>query len=152
MQLRDLGCDLAKVYGPDVLTQGIAFLYEDLNAPSITQQFRNMWTEAGDYLSRQYVGTDSTISRVTRDGKEGFIGSLDHKSKVAQRYCLNTLQYNPEQTSIDAILGKHYMSQPNGKIRVQLDKELAQMKDQYTSTRNVKVQIATWNINSDKLD
>jgi len=51
---------------------------------------------------------------------------------------LNTLQYNPEQTSIDVILGKHYMSQPN-KNRVKMDKELVKMQDQYTSNKNVKV-------------
>jgi len=45
-----------------------------------------MWTEMGDYLSRHYALTDSTISRVTRDGKEGFFGGLDHKFKVASRY------------------------------------------------------------------
>jgi len=37
----------------------------------------------GDYLSRQYAGTDSTISRVSRDGKEGFYGKIDHNAKVA---------------------------------------------------------------------
>eukprot|EP00351_Strombidinopsis_sp_SopsisLIS2011_P004195 CAMPEP_0116885784 /NCGR_PEP_ID=MMETSP0463-20121206/19359_1 /TAXON_ID=181622 /ORGANISM="Strombidinopsis sp, Strain SopsisLIS2011" /LENGTH=38 /DNA_ID= /DNA_START= /DNA_END= /DNA_ORIENTATION= len=37
----------------------------------------------GDYLSRHYAGTDSTISRVTRDGKEGILGKMDHKMKVA---------------------------------------------------------------------
>jgi len=69
-----------------------------------------MWTDCANYISRQYVGNDSTISRVTRDGKEGFFGALDHKFKVAQRYSLNTLIYNPEQTYIDVILGKHYAS------------------------------------------
>ena len=61
----------------------------------------------GDYLSRQYAGTNSTISRVSRDGKEGFFGELDHKFKVAYRYRLNVMQDNPLQTTIDVILGKH---------------------------------------------
>jgi hypothetical protein len=66
-----------------------------------------MWTIMGDYLSRQYAGTDSTISRVSRDGKEGFIGGLDHKAKVAQRFMINVMQDNPMQNTIDVILGKH---------------------------------------------
>ena len=74
---------------------------------SVMQQFRAMWTEMGDYLSRQYAGTDSTISRVTRDGKEGFFGKLDHKLKVVNRFMINTLSENPMQNSIDIILGKH---------------------------------------------
>jgi hypothetical protein len=32
-----------------------------------------MWTDMGDYLSRQYAGTDSTISSVSRDGKESIV-------------------------------------------------------------------------------
>ena len=35
-----------------------------------------MWAEMGDYLSRQYVMTDSTISIVSSQGYEGFIGKL----------------------------------------------------------------------------
>ena len=54
-----------------------------------------MWTDMGDYISRQYAGTDSTISRVTRDGKEGFMGKLDHKTKVVRRFMINTLTDNP---------------------------------------------------------
>lgn len=55
------------------------------------QKLRAMWTEMGDYLSRQYAGTDSTISRVTRDGKEGFLGKMDHKATVVRRFLKNTL-------------------------------------------------------------
>lgn len=81
-------------------------MYESENG-SIIQNFRSMWTEQGDYLSRQYAGTDSTISRVTRDGKEGFLGKLDHKTKVVQRFFINTFSENPMQTAIDIVLGKH---------------------------------------------
>lgn len=69
-----------------------------------------MWTTMGDYLSRQYAGTDSTISRVSRDGKEGFVGKLDHQFKVAYRYRLNVLVNNPLHSTIDVILGKHLMT------------------------------------------
>jgi len=81
-------------------------MYED-DETSVIQRFRAMWTEMGDYLSRQYAGTDSTISRVTRDGKEGFFGKLDHKTKVVRRFLINTVNQNPMQNSIDIIQGKH---------------------------------------------
>ena len=74
---------------------------------SIIQSVRSMWTSMGDYLSRQYAGTDSTISRVTRDGKEGLLGKIDHKTKVVQRFLINTFTENPMQTAIDIVLGKH---------------------------------------------
>lgn len=69
-------------------------MYEHDNNNSVMQQLRVMWTVMGDYLSRHYAGTDSTISRVTRDGKEGFFGKLDHKTKVVRRYFINTLSDN----------------------------------------------------------
>ncbi len=86
--------------------EGIAFLF-DSNQDDILQRFRCLWTEMGDYLSRHYSGTDSTISRVTRDGKEGLYGTIDHKTKVARRYFINCFSDNPMQTSIDIVLGKH---------------------------------------------
>ena len=102
IQMNKLGFDLEQECGPQVHTDGIAFMYET-DSTNILQQLRAMWTEMGDYLSRQYAGTDSTISRVTRDGKEGFLGKLDHKTKVVRRFMINTLNENPMQTSIDII-------------------------------------------------
>ena len=92
--MKRLGFDLQAEYGDQVNTDGIAFMYET-NSNSCMQQLRAMWTEMGDYLSRQYAGTDSTISRVSRDGKEGFLGKLDHKTKVVRRFLINTLSENP---------------------------------------------------------
>lgn len=100
--MNKLGFDLEAECGPLVHTDGIAFMYEP-ESNSVLQQLRAMWTDMGDYLSRQYAGTDSTISRVTRDGKEGFLGKLDHKTKVVRRFMINTLNENPMQTSIDII-------------------------------------------------
>ena len=50
------------------------------NSRDIIQQLRAMWTDMGDYLSRQYAGTDSTISGVSRDGKETFDTKMQHKT------------------------------------------------------------------------
>ena len=107
--MKRLGFDLASEYGDAVNSDGIAFMYEN-SETSVIQQLRSMWTEMGDYLSRQYAGTDSTISRGTRDGKEGFVGKLDHKTKVVRRFLINTLSENPMQTSIDIVQGKHLNS------------------------------------------
>lgn len=49
----------------------------------------------GDYLSRQYAGTDSTISWVSRDGKESFDGKIAHKKVAVKRFFLNTFSENP---------------------------------------------------------
>jgi hypothetical protein len=66
-----------------------------------------MWTEMGDYISRQYAGTDSTISSVSRDGKETASSKVGHKVATVQRFFLNTFSENPMQLSIDITLGKY---------------------------------------------
>jgi hypothetical protein len=50
-----------------------------------------MWTDMGDQLSRQYSGTDSTIARVSMNGKEGLEGKIAHKTVAVKRFFLNTL-------------------------------------------------------------
>lgn len=56
---------------------------------------RCMWTEMGDQLSRQFTGADSTIARVSSQGRKGFEGKLAHKKVEVQRFLLNTLGQNP---------------------------------------------------------
>lgn len=126
MQLEQFGVKLDTKYGEKINKEGIAFTF-DTNKDDIIQKFRSMWTIMGDYLSRQYCGTDSTISRVSRDGKEGFVGSLDHKFKVAYRYRLNVLIDNPLQTTIDVILGKHLMTSTVSQQKVYIDQCLREL-------------------------
>ena len=49
--MKKLGFDLEAIAGPNVFTDGLAFMYET-ETNSIIQQLRAMWTEMGDYLSR----------------------------------------------------------------------------------------------------
>ena len=100
----------------------------------------------GDYLSRQYAGTDSTISRVTRDGKEGFFGKMDHKTKVVRRFMLNTLTDNPMQTSIDILRGIHINTGYSSEQRYWLDQQLKSMQDEFSSIDYIKLQCCTWNM------
>ncbi len=36
-----------------------------------------MWAENGDCISKLYAGTGSTITSVTKTGKQGFMGKID---------------------------------------------------------------------------
>lgn len=36
-----------------------------------------MWADTGDFLSRQYAGTGSTITKVTKTGEQGLMGKLN---------------------------------------------------------------------------
>ena len=105
-----------------------------------------MWTDMGDYLSRQYAGTDSTISRVTRDGKEGFLGKLDHKTKVVRRFIINTLNENPMQTSIDIVQGKHLNSGYSSEQREYVDQQLRSMTEEFSTIDHIKLAVCSWNM------
>lgn len=149
LQLRRLGFDLNRIFGADVVKQGLAFMY-DPASNDVVQQFRAMWVSQGDYLSRQYAGTDSTISRVTRDGKEGFIGKLDHKSKVIQRFLINTFTENPMQTAIDIVLGKHLKTGVSSEQRKFVEAELAKNVDKYSKINSFNIHVASWNVDGKK--
>ena len=60
----------------------------------------------GDFLSRQYTGTDSTISQVSQKGNEDLIDKLAHKVTSLTRVVYNTLTHNTDQYVIDVLLGK----------------------------------------------
>ena len=150
MQLQQFGFNLKTGYGDNIDKEGIAFIF-DSNKEDILQKFRAMWTEMGDYLSRQYAGTDSTISRVSRDGKEGFVGGLDHKFKVAYRYRLNVMVDNPLHTTIDVLLGKHLMTGSTSEQQVYIQQFLRELQDSYSVIDSVKVVQGSWNLKSDYL-
>ena len=38
---------------------------------------KNLWADNGDTISKQYAGTGSTITSVTKTGKQGFLGKID---------------------------------------------------------------------------
>ena len=101
--MKSLGFDLESLYGDEFAKSGLAFMY---NNKDLLKDMRTMWTYMGDALSRQYAGTDSTIARVSRDGKEYLEGKISHKTIAVKRFFLNTLTDNPMQLSIDIVLGK----------------------------------------------
>jgi hypothetical protein len=44
---------------------------------SIFDTLKLMWAENGDTISKLYAGTGSTITSVTKTGKQGFMGKID---------------------------------------------------------------------------
>lgn len=100
----------------------------------------------GDYLSRQYAGTDSTISRVSRDGKEGLIGKWDHKAKVAQRFVINSLFDPPKQIAMDIVLGRHFQTEVSSEKNLFVEHNLKVHQDLYTTNDSLSIGVATWNV------
>lgn len=48
-----------------------------MDTDTLFDSFKRMWTTNGDKLSQQYAGTNSNISGVIENGKQGFKGKLD---------------------------------------------------------------------------
>ena len=83
--------DIDEVLGKGVSQEGIAF--QKIDHPFINE-YKFQMRDMGDFLSKQYTGTESTISKVSEDLKEGFWGKINHKITSAQRLMVNTISEN----------------------------------------------------------
>lgn len=98
-------------------------------------------------MSLQNAGTTSTISKVSKDGKEGFLGKINHKLKNVERYFVNTWSENFSQNSIDIILGKHAKSFSREKeLQTFLSAEMKKREDLYSEIKNLRLFVGTWNL------
>lgn len=149
-QLRQSGVNLVKVYGEEANHKGLAFIYsngkqQDSQKHDCLQDLRQMWTDMGDQLSRQYAGTDSTISKVSRDGRETFDCKVQHKTMAVKRFFLNTLSENPMQLSIDIVLGKFMGAGYCSKRAEFIAKSLAN-EDVQPKVDRVTIGVGSWNL------
>lgn len=90
-QLISQQVDIDKLFGENVEKNGIPFVKID---HKFIIGLKAIWREAGDFLSRQYTGTDSTIGSVSENMKEGFWGKVNHKIVSAKRIAKNTIKNN----------------------------------------------------------
>lgn len=142
-QLQSVGFDIEATFGKEVVKETIAFMDE---GKPILRQLKTFWAEQGDYLSKQYVGTNSTISKVSRDNKEGFFGKISHKMKNVQRYFINSWSDNFSQNSIAIILDKHHASIISSEMRNYLSEEMEKRHEEYTDIEALNLFVGTWNI------
>ena len=92
------------------------------------------------------MGTNSTISKVSRDNKEGFLGKISHKMMNVQRFFINSFSENFSQNSIDIILGKHVQSQFSSEMRNFVEVEMQKRQDDYTDLKTLNLFTGTWNL------
>jgi hypothetical protein len=84
---------------------------------------------------------------VSKDGKEGFLGKINHKLKNVERYFVNTWSENFSQNSIDIILGKHAKSFSREKeLQTFLSGEMKKREDLYSEIKNLRLFVGTWNL------
>ena len=137
-QLKQLGLDLVAVIGKDPISQ--------IDNDNPKQQhpflvgFKNIWADNADTINLHYAGTGSTISNVTRTGKQdmfGFIKSID-------RFYQGNFEDSARQEAIDILTG-----QSPDILQVQADtfERVVRLREsEYTNTSDVSIFISTWNM------
>lgn len=68
---------------------------------------KNMWAENGDMISKQYAGTSSTITSVTKTGKQGFMGKIDQMRRGVERFLVNNIEDGAKHECIKIITNQH---------------------------------------------
>ena len=91
---------------------------------------KKMWAENGDILSQQYTGTGSTITSVTKSGKQGIMGKVEQMKIGVARFWNNTLEDDFKHECIKMIINQH-PKQYNYGIKATIDKRLKEYKPQF---------------------
>lgn len=112
---------------------------------------RKLWREMGDTLSRQYTGTDSTISVVSEGAGEGFFDKITHKLTSATRLVKNTITNNSDQECIDILLGRSDAADDlegiaDDRERLFVEQQLLNQEGHYTGLEFLKVNVCSWNL------
>ena len=68
---------------------------------------RDIWVTNGDHLSFQYTGTESNISRVTKQGGQGIIGKLEQWTIGVTRYYQCVINDEFKHQCIQFLIGEH---------------------------------------------
>ena len=99
----------------------------------------------GDVLSFQYTGTESNISRVTKQGGQGILGKLEQWSIGVNRFYQSAMNDSDKHQCIQLLIGEHPRFQKPYGIRGILEKELIKRKNVYIEQKNIKIGVLTWN-------
>jgi len=122
-----------------------SFFTSDPNDSQIFDILKNMWAENGDILSKQYAGTGSTITTVTRTGKQGVWGKLTHGMMSFQRFLQNNLDDDFKHECIKLLLNQHPKQKPYG-IKESLEKQMLKYQHHFKGKDRVQGCVFTWNL------
>ena len=120
---------------------------ESAGSLAITKAFKNLWADNGDYLSFQYTGTGSTISSVTREGRQGFRGMISHGLISISRLYNANVEDAARQKSIDAMLRRRGQS---GMMN-QFEDAVNAKESEFATYKNFTIRAITWNVAGRKI-
>eukprot|EP00743_Colponemidia_sp_Colp-15_P004128 GILK01004456.1.p1 GENE.GILK01004456.1~~GILK01004456.1.p1 ORF type:complete len:1311 (-),score=247.57 GILK01004456.1:184-4116(-) len=121
---------------------------ESAGRATLDAVFKHMWADCGDQLSKQYTGTGSTISNLTRHGKQGMFGIVEHGLKSLNRFYMSNFEDQLRQECIEILLGLHRSSKTsqNFGIRCHIDQKLKAREDEFSIKQRLSVWVGTWNV------
>ncbi|KAF8607527.1 inositol polyphosphate phosphatase [Ceratobasidium sp. AG-I] len=123
---------------------------EWVSSTALWSNYRELWAENGDALSRIYAGTGALNTSFTRTGKRTFAGLLSDATKSVARSYINNFQDKGKQAAIDLLLGNLNTQRQvtifdpiHDSVRAALSKKLPE----YSSPYQGQIFVGTWNLN-----
>lgn len=139
-QLEDAGIDLSQIYDESDFGQlGLPFTDIPKEKP-LVNTIHSFWADNGDFISIHYTGTNSTITRVMKEGKKGFLSSLNHKYQDVHRFVNNNFTDNFKEECIKMMLGRSKHSVHHS----------IQEWDINDKIPNINLCVVTWNVGNSK--
>lgn len=109
---------------------------------------KDFWVKTGDVLSLQYTGTESNISRVTKDNKKGLIGKLEQWHVGVSRYYQYLLHDDFKHECILSLQGKHpFLHHPAYGIQEKLNIQLDFQQGMYCEIKEISLKVLSKNMN-----
>lgn len=118
---------------------------QDSSDAQIFETLKLMWADNGDAISKLYAGTSSTITSVTKTGKQGIMGKIDQMKRGVERYFVNNFEDNFKQECIKLLLNQYPSKQEKYGIKASLEKKLILCQDQYKKYSEITCMLYTWN-------
>lgn len=142
-QLEELGLDLATIYTEKEFVElGLAFT-EIAREKPLVNLINSFWADNGDFISLHYTGTNSTITRVMKEGKKGFLSAINHKYQDVARFVNNNFTDNFKEGCIRMILARSVRS------NFFSNREDCDIDDKFP---NISLTVITWNVGNGKVD
>ena len=111
----------------------------------LLRAFKNAWADTGDMLSHQYTGTRSTISSVTRHGKQGLKGLVEQGINSLRRFYEANVEDGMKQEVIELMLGRHHLTKGRS-LTALLDRATRMKQAAYTRYYAATMRAACWNV------
>ena len=142
--LQDMGYTMREEFNCDSLL----LTSENTNhnqMPKFVHHLKQKWGENGDAISKVYVGTNATTTKLSTQGGGGWTGLFETSMKGLERFYQQNVKDKEKHQMYELIVGSHRNSVDENQRLIQ------QIQDQIVVERETKDSISTliisWDIN-----